>query len=232
MNLTRRTFLAAAGAAAVAGCAKKRPPFIDVTEISERRKSGDPIIRIACIGDSITYGAGVEDREKKCYPIQLGEFLGARFDVKNLGHSGATLQHAGDLPYWTTDEFKSVASAKPDVIILMLGTNDTKPQNWKGKEPFKADYIALVRVLMALPSKPKIWACLPPPVYGDKWGINAAALDLVIEAIQEATDKTKTPLIDLNDTLTGKPEMFPDQIHPNAAGATLMAKTVYQAIRP
>lgn len=230
--MNRRGFLVAAAVAAAAGCARKKPPFIDVNEIAERRKTGDPVIRIACLGDSITYGAGIDDREHKSYPAQLALQLGSKFDVHNLGHSGATLSRTGDLPYWGTEEYKGLAAVKPDVIILMLGTNDTKPQNWKGKDPFKADFTELIHQLRQLPSKAKVWVCLPPPVYGDQWGINAATLDLVVEATQEATDRLKVPVIDINDTLTGHPEMFPDKIHPNAAGAALMAKTVYQAIRP
>ena len=77
-----------------------------------------------------------------------------------------------------------------------------------------------------------IWVCLPVPVYGDQWGINAQTLDAVLEGVEEACDSKKVPVIDLFDALGGHPEMFPDKIHPNAKGAALMAKTIYQAIRP
>jgi lysophospholipase L1-like esterase len=38
------------------------------------------------------------------------------------------------------------------------------------------------------------------------------------------------PVIDLYAALSGKPEMFPDKIHPNAAGAKVMAEAVEAAI--
>jgi lysophospholipase L1-like esterase len=158
--------------------------------------------------------------------------LGSRFVVLNYGRSGATLSKVGDLPYWTTEEYRGATDSDPDVVIIQLGTNDTKPQNWRGKEAFKQDYKALCEHFRDLKSKPKIWACLPVPVYGEQWGINEPKLEEVIESIQEVTDREKIPVIDLNDALTGHPEYFPDKIHPNAKGAELMAKTVYQAIRP
>jgi hypothetical protein len=71
------------GLALAAGCRSKskRTPHIRVEDFG-RGESGDPIIRVACAGDSITYGAGVEDREKKCYPVRLNALLGPRFDVR------------------------------------------------------------------------------------------------------------------------------------------------------
>lgn len=214
------------------GCAPKKQPYIDMAEIQNRRKTGDPIVRIACVGDSITYGAGVENRETNCYPAKLNLMLGNRFLVQNFGRSGATVSTSGDLPYWTTEEYRQATDSDPDVVIIQLGTNDTKPQNWKGKDEFKRDYRAFCDHFRTLKSKPKIWACLPVPVYGDQWGINAPKLEEALECIQEVTDREKIPVIDLNDALSGHPDFFPDKIHPNAAGAELMAKTVFQAIRP
>ena len=231
--MNRRHFAAlfALVAALLAGCAKKEPPIIRLDEIQSRR-GGDPIVRVACVGDSITWGAGVEGRETNSYPAQLQKLLGSRFDVRNFGRSGATASRTGDLPYWTTEEFTKATEFQPDVVILKLGTNDTKPQNWKGKEAFRKDFRDLLEHFRDLKSKPKLWVCQPVPVYGDQWGINAQTLDTVLEGVEEACDDRKVPVIDLFDALTGHPEMFPDKIHPNAKGAALMARTIYQAIRP
>lgn len=231
--MNRRQFAAlfALVAALLAGCAKKEPPIIRLDEIQSKR-GGDPIVRVACVGDSITWGAGVEGRETNSYPAQLQKLLGSRFDVQNFGRSGATASRAGDLPYWTTEEFTKATEFQPDVVILKLGTNDTKPQNWKGKEAFRKDFRDLLEHFRDLKSKPKLWVCQPVPVYGDQWGINAQTLDTVLEGVEEACDDRKVPVIDLFDALTGHPEMFPDKIHPNAKGAALMARTIYQAIRP
>jgi acyl-CoA thioesterase I len=232
--MNRRTFCALAGlATVVAGCARKskRTPHIRVEDF-QTYDSGDPEIRIACVGDSITFGAGIEDREKMSYPAQLAALMGPRFTVRNLGHNGATANRNGDLPYVGTPEFQALETFHPEVVILMLGTNDTKPQNWKGREAFEQEYRSLVATLRSLKPRPKIWACFPPPVYKDEWGITALTLDEMIEATEVACDREKVPVIDLNDALAGHPEFFPDGIHPNAKGAGFMATTVYQAVRP
>lgn len=213
----------------VSGCARFEPPHVHVEDYEGRK------IRVACVGDSITFGAGIEEREKNCYPAVLASLLSPSFEVRNFGRSGATLSKAGDLPYWSTEEFKSVTSWTPDVVILKLGTNDTKPQNWKGPDAFRRDLNAILDHFQNLGSKPrpKVWVCLPVPVFGDQWGINSRTLDEgVIPVLMDACQERKVPVIDLNDALTGHPELFPDKVHPNAAGARLMAMTVFQAIRP
>ena len=192
-------------------------------------RAAEPI-KVACVGDSITQGAGAA--KGKSYPSQLQELLGDAYQVGNFGVSGRTLLKKGDFPYWKEKKYQDALAMEPAIVVIMLGTNDTKPQNWKGKAGFIADYKMLLEHYRKLKSRPKLWVCLPVPVYGDQWGISATTLDAVIEAIQEVCDKTKIPVIDLNDALTGHPEMFPDKIHPDANGAILMAKTVYQAIRP
>ncbi|HEX6984910.1 MAG TPA: GDSL-type esterase/lipase family protein, partial [Planctomycetaceae bacterium] len=73
----------------------------------------DGPIRVACVGDSITFGSGVEERERNSYPAVLGRLLGERYEVRNFGVSGATLQKRGDKPYWTLDAFKDVSAFNP-----------------------------------------------------------------------------------------------------------------------
>jgi len=232
--MNRRTFLSlAALAVSAAGCGGKlkRTPHIRVEDF-QTYQSGDPVIRIGCVGDSITYGAGIPDRETASYPAQLGKLLGPRFVVKNFGRNGATASRTGDLPWVGTTEFQALEAFQPEVIILMLGTNDTKPQNWKGRDAFETEYRSLVATLRAGKGRPKLWACFPPPVYKDGGGIRAETLDEVIDATEVACDRDRVPLIDINDALTGHPAMFPDGIHPNATGEELIATTVYQAVRP
>src|SRR5208282_1861310 len=77
-------------------------------------------IRLACVGDSITYGAGVKHRDHNSYPVQLGKLLGDKWEVKNFGHSGATMVKKGDLPYDKTNEYKHALEFKPDVVVIFL----------------------------------------------------------------------------------------------------------------
>jgi hypothetical protein len=103
----------------------------------------DETIRVACVGDSITFGAGIKDRKNDNYPVVLGRSLGEMFEVRNFGVSGATLLKAGDFSYWKTPAFKAATNFDPHVVVIKLGTNDTKPQNWKHAVQYAADNLAV-----------------------------------------------------------------------------------------
>ena len=204
--------------------------FLAATVFSGR---SDSVTRIACVGDSITYGAAIRDRANHCYPKVLGDLLGKGYTVRNYGVNGATLLKNGDRPYWKLSAFKQATDFGPNVVILKLGTNDTKPQNWGkvGKE-YEADLRAMVTHFKSLPIKPMIYLCLPVPVYQTRWGINEKTVKGgVIPVIRKVARDESLTVIDLYQALSGKPAMFPDKIHPNAAGAKLMAQTIYSVLK-
>jgi len=93
-------------------------------------------IKIACVGDSITFGSRVKDREINSYPAQLSALLGDDYEVKNFGKSGATMLDNGNKPYIKTPEFEASLKFNPDIVIIKLGTNDSKGSNWKHKDNF------------------------------------------------------------------------------------------------
>ena len=188
-------------------------------------------IRVACVGDSITYGAGIKDRKNMNYPKQLGKLLGKEYEVRNFGNSGSTMLKKGDKPYWKQKEFKAALEYAPNIVIIKLGTNDTKPQNWKNGADYSVDYKAMISSFTKLSSKPKVYICLPVPVVKARWGItNEIVLKEIIPAIRKISDQTKSEIIDLNTPFKGKNELIPDFVHPNGAGATIIAKTVKNSI--
>lgn len=192
----------------------------------------DQRVRVACIGDSITYGSGVQGRESNSYPAVLQHFLGDGFVVKNFGVGGATLLRNGDKPYWKERAFTNATAFNPNVVVIKLGTNDSKPQNRRSMTNFVADLTAMIEHFAALPAKPKIHLCLPVPVYKTQWGINEESVATeVIPAIQQVAAAKKLPVIDLHTALANQKELFPDNVHPNAAGARLIAETVFAAIK-
>jgi lysophospholipase L1-like esterase len=208
------------------GCRGHRKAAINLEDYSHP-------VRVACIGDSITFGAEVENRDENNYPAVLGKRLGAQFVVRNFGVNGATLQRAGDNPYWKLPQLEEVDNYRPDLILIMLGTNDTKPQNWKGRTAFEDDARAFVEHFQALPTKPKIWVCLPVPVYGVQWGINDETLfGQILPAWAHVAQQKKLAVIDLYDALSNRPDLFPDKVHPNAKGAEIIAHTVEMALMP
>ena len=187
-------------------------------------------IRVACIGDSITAGAGIRDR-KMHYPNQLGRLLGDGYKVINCGNSGSTLLKKGDRPFWNQGEWKKALDFNPNIVVIKLGTNDSKPQNWKKKAQFAADFKDMIAQLRKLPAKPKIFICKPVPVFQTRWGISEKVVSgEVIPIVEQVAKDCKLPVIDLHKALSGKKEMFPDGIHPNGAGAGVMAAVIAKAI--
>ncbi len=188
-------------------------------------------IKVACIGNSITYGSGIPDRSRDSYPAQLGRMLGDQWMVRNFGVSGRTMLKKGDFPYWKEDAWSEAKAFLPDVVIIKLGTNDTKPQNWKFANEFYADSKSMVRELKNLPSHPVIYLCKPVPAFGNRWGINDSIIvHGVIPAVIKLAADEHLQVIDLYSALSGKGNLFPDRIHPNAEGAGLMAKYIAKQI--
>lgn len=188
-------------------------------------------IRVACVGDSITFGAGIKDRSQNSYPAQLANMLGDQWQVRNFGVNGATLLKTGDRPYWDQKAYAGALAFKPDVVIIKLGTNDSKPGNWRHKSDFVNDYGALIQSFQELESSPRIWICLPVPAFPARWGISDEVIaGEVIPRIGQVAEQTGLPVIDLHAALNGRAEMFPDKIHPDARGADLMAQEIFTAV--
>ncbi|HKS38379.1 MAG TPA: GDSL-type esterase/lipase family protein [Verrucomicrobiae bacterium] len=213
-------------ASVLTGCASPpRKPALHADDYADT-------VRIACVGDSITYGSGVENREANNYPMVLGKLLGPRFAVRNFGVGGATLLKEGDKPYWGLAEFQAISEFEPDAVILKLGTNDSKPQNWRHGDAFERDLRHLLRHFASLRSHPRIWVCLPVPVYETRWGINEATVSgHIIPVIRQVAGEMGLPTIDLHQAMSDRPEYFPDKIHPNAAGAAMIAMTIFTALK-
>lgn len=188
-------------------------------------------IRIACVGNSITFGAGIENRDRFAYPAQLGSLLGPAADVRNFGFSGRTLLRRGDYPYWNEHAFSDAMAFEPSIVIIKLGTNDSKPQNWKYADDFIRDYQALIDTFSTLPSHPGIFVCDPVPVFQDRWGIRDSVVrDGIIPRITTIGRNRHVRIIDLYRPLKPHGDLFPDGVHPDAAGANLMAIEILKNI--
>ena len=188
--------------------------------------------KIACIGNSITYGSATEDRVANSFPGQLDQLLGDEWIVKNFGVSGATMLKNGDKSYWNQEAFEDAKNFQPDIVIIKLGTNDTKPQNWKYKDEYTGDYLDMIKIFRELESKPDIWICLPVPAYEDRWGIRDSIIkNDIIPFVTKIAEDTGVKLIDLYNPLSGKPEYFPDKIHPDNNGAKIIASLIANRVR-
>jgi lysophospholipase L1-like esterase len=196
--------------------------------------AGESAIRVACVGDSITAGVGLRNVQADSYPVQLGKLLGSRYEVRNFGHSGATMVKVSYRPYWDVPEFRAATAFKPNIVIIQLGTNDSDPAIWVAQEQrgnFRADCNAMIDHFLGPETKPLVYLCLPAPIRPGKADDRRRILrEEVTGIIQDIVRKRNLPVIDLYEPLEGKPELFPDYFHPNADGAKIIANAVCGAI--
>jgi lysophospholipase L1-like esterase len=186
---------------------------------------------VTCVGDSITYGSGTTDPSRESWPMQLQgmlQQLDPSWKVLNFGVGGTTLLHQGDKPYIKEGAYQGALTSNPDVVIIKLGTNDSKPQNWVYKAAFVPDYLAMIDAFRALPGRPQVWICKPVPAFYLNFGITPAVIEgEILPLIDEISRKRNVGVIDCFTALTGHGSLFSDGIHPNAEGARLIAQAVF-----
>ncbi len=190
--------------------------------------TGTPV-KVACVGDSITAGVGASNGNHN-YPSLLGKLLGPQYQVGNFGESGATLLKHGDSPFWQRGGYATSAAFGPNVVVVMLGANDSKPQNWAHKDEFAGDYAALLDYYAALPTHPKIYVCLPTPVPKPNYGINEPVVEAQIPLIRQVAAQKGATIIDVHGQVPDDPADFVDGVHPNDSGYVFLADAVYQGL--
>ena len=205
--------------------------FILIAGLNGWAQEATEVIRVACVGNSITFGAGIANRDRDSYPSVLGQMLGRGYEVRNFGFSARTMLMKGDNPYMKEERYRQALDYNPDIVTIKLGTNDTKPQNWRYKSDFKKDMETMIRTLRALPSKPEIYLCYPIPAYAVQWGINDSIIvHGVMPVINRLAAKYGLKVIDLHTPLTGMKECFADNVHPNEKAAVRIAQAIYRQL--
>ena len=205
-------------------------------------------IRVACIGNSITDGHGIDMAPASGYPALLQQKLGKGYWVKNFGVSARTLLNKGDYPYMNEMAWRDALAFKPDIVIIKLGTNDSKPQNWQYALEFKNDLKQMVTSLnpsLAQPAKkkgkkavvkpagPKIFLCTPVPARKPSWNISDSVIvNGIIPIQQEVASEMGLQVIDLHTLFGTDSELMQnDGIHPNDKGVRRMADIISNAIK-
>ncbi|WP_183567298.1 GDSL-type esterase/lipase family protein [Mucilaginibacter sp. SP1R1] len=191
-------------------------------------------IKVACVGNSVTYGYGLTNPAQDSYPAQLQVLLGDKYRVENFGHSGATLLKEGHNPYYKTQEFVRVLAYKPDIAIIHLGLNDTDPRDWPDhRQDFEADYTWLIESVRKSNPNVKIFICRLTPIFSGHPRFKSGTRDWYWQIqglIPTIAKANKTGLIDLHEPLYNRPDLFADNLHPDKEGASILAQTVYQRI--
>jgi acetyl esterase/lipase/lysophospholipase L1-like esterase len=191
-------------------------------------------VRVACIGNSITDGYGIEMCSVNGYPAQLQKLLGEGYNVRNFGRCSRTLLNKGDHPYMNEEAWQMALDFNPNIVVVKLGTNDSKPENWQYGSEFEDDLQQMVSRLKSLPSNPKIYLATPIPAFKPTWNINDSVInDAIIPVIRKVAKRNHLEVIDLHAQFKDNEgnQMLDDGIHPNAAGAAQMARIVSDALR-
>jgi lysophospholipase L1-like esterase len=190
----------------------------------------DAQIKVACIGNSITEGYGLQNASTQSYPSRLKAILGNGYTVQNDGASGRTmLKSDAKNSYWKYGKLSQALALKPDIVVIELGTNDANnfAGQWATMGPeFKKDYLAMVDTLRTLSPKPKIYPVMPLPIRGN----NDATLVKANALIKEVAAERGLTVIDCYAPFKDKAQLYNDGLHPNAAGADTMAHIVFRAI--
>ena len=212
--------------------------YVGWTWIPIGTRPGKGQIKVACVGDSITYGCMITNWYKNNYPHQLQNLVGEKYCVHNYGMSGRTGMDTGDHPFRKELRFQRSLRFQPDIVILMFGTNDSKLSNWRGKEEFKRQYRELVESYRKLDSKPRVLLLQPPTPHhkngeqGDVYAfdIQGSKVREAGEAVRELAEEMGLEILDLYSFTEGHPEWFvKDGIHPNAAGASHIARLIFKS---
>ena len=205
---------------------------------------------VACLGNSITDGHGIDMSDAKAWPGQLQKLLGSDYVVKNYGRSARTLLKKGDQPIWNEQAWRDAVAFKADVAIIKLGTNDSKPENWQHGNEFESDLRSMIDQLnpkvpvlnkkgkptkkMQRSAKPRIILCTPIPAYKPSWNISDSVIvNQIIPIINKVAQDEHLEVIDLHSIFNnadGK-AMQADGIHPTEAGDSQIARAVFEVVK-
>lgn len=213
---------------------KKQLLFISALVLGSLGWGQQKTIKVACVGNSITYGYGIENREQNSYPSVLQRLLGKRYKVGNFGHSGATLLSKGHRPYIQQEEYQKALAFAGDIVVIHLGINDTDPRNWPNhRNDFVKDYLTLISSFKKANPKARIVIARMSPLSHRHPRFESGTRDWhaeIQQAIALVAQQTNAQLIDFHEPLYHFPQMLPDAVHPNAQGAAILAQVVYGAI--
>lgn len=187
--------------------------------------------RVLCIGNSITNNWALNNEDR--YPTILQSIIGEGYNVKNFGIGNRTMLKKGDYPYINEPRFSEGLKWNPDIVIIKLGTNDLKDNNWNYKADFVNDYVSFVDSFKLKTPQAEIFICYPTPLVAGNAITNDSRLTgELIPLINEVASRTGVKIIDLHTPLFEVPYCTYDKIHPNKKGTNIMARVVTKSICP
>lgn len=191
-------------------------------------------IKVACVGNSITYGSGLPERMTQSYPVLLQQLLGDKYEVGNFGKPGATLLKQGHRPYTEQEEYRQAMAFAGDIVVIHLGINDTDPRNWPNyRDFFVQDYLHLIDTFRKANPNARVLIARMTPIADRHSRFLSGTRDWHGEiqvAIETVAQYAGVQLVDFHEPLYPYPFMLPDAVHPSPEGTKKIAETVYSAI--
>ena len=206
-------------------------------------------IKVACMGDSLTAGVGVDStlRDYYSYPAQLQSLLGSGYNVLNCGRSGATVltndsayanPASNAYHYGSVQKYEDAQAFAPDIAVIMLGTNDgpTYPAGDATKEAeFKAEFIAELtgygKTMESINPNAKVYLMLSPP-YETNVAKSQNLVDNIHPIVREVAEDNGWEVIDIYSAI--EPHIaegiYSDGLHFTKDGYAIIANTVREAI--
>lgn len=209
--------------------------FNGLSGMSRTSEAREGQIKVACIGDSITYGHGIANWPKNNYPAVLQELLGEEYHVNSYGVSGYAVQTGSDRPYRELPHYQESLAYDADVVVFMMGTNDSKPQNWVDGATFRADLESLLDSY----ENTRMILCTPAAAFfvDDSTGsttnfdIQPGVVEEIAGIVREVAQERQLELLDVYELTREHGQWFArDGVHPSNAGAAAIAEAVCGAI--
>ena len=209
--------------------------FNGMSGMANTSEAQDGQIKVACVGDSITYGHGVSNWPKSNYPAVLQNLLRETYHVNNYGVSSYAVQDTADRPYMTLTHYQESLAYGADIVVFMMGSNDSKPENWISAENFKEDLLALldsygeVELILCTPAAAFFPEGLTEGVTSHD--IQPLVVDEIADVCREVAQERGCTLIDVHALTAVHPEWFTkDGVHPSNEGAAAIAQAVCDVI--
>lgn len=191
------------------------------------------MIKVACIGDSITSGFTLLNPRRDSYPAVLQKMLGGDYEVRNFGVLDAAARSDADTPYVRKKAYRMSLEWNPDIVLIMLGSNDTKRRNWD-PEIFRRDYRKIVSSYMELPTRTRVFLIAPIRIFRI-WGIPLMGLypETMEEGVRPAISEIATDLdlqcIDLKEVFNDSSYCI-DGVHPQKRGTRMIAEHIFNEL--
>ena len=207
-----------------------------VVQIVPRQAKEQETLKVACVGDSLTFRRVGENEERENYPTYLDELLGDGYDVTNYGEPGACISLKGNNPYEKLRVYEHSQKEEIDILVMMLGTNDVWDHNWQSEEEFRQEYIRVLNSYLEGEKKPEVYLCTLPKMYQQDGAMLTTGcgerVELLSDVIREIAAEYGFSVIEMNLETENHLEWYEaDGLHFNDEGAQNIAKIAYETIR-